>query len=61
MKWRPIRTAPKDGTSILASDFETTDVTEFDGYQSWMLPRGRWNPKIWLPIPALPKRTAQHE
>ena len=67
-EWRPIDTAPKDGTFVLLSG---RDLPVWQG--SWVGTSGRyaingwtrfnsldinWNPTHWMPLPAAPQPTS---
>lgn len=51
--WQPISAAPKDGTEILASDFDAIDIILWDDFEK------RWRnrdyeyfyPHGWQPLP----------
>lgn len=67
--WRPIETAPKDGTSILVCDVKSDSVdqvewsTEFDDDGMWHATGGKrktgnslgYQAKLWMPLPRPPK------
>ena len=68
MSWQPIDTAPKDGTEILASDYDAIEIV------SWVEPRfnlipGNWVgrdgcvmlPGWWQPLPDHPPLPAEGE
>ena len=61
--WRPIETAPKDGTSILVSDGAEVDQAEFwDDRGYWVAIGGKcaagnglgYDPTHWMPLPPAP-------
>ena len=62
MTWKPIDTAPKDGTCILGyADDETTVVYWFHVGRNWELSvsgaycdDGEWTPTHWMPLPSPP-------
>lgn len=69
MEWRPIETAPKDGTFVLGYAWECVDVQYNDnGMRVTWFERGSWQgfpwasqgmkPTHWQPLPAPPKDTA---
>lgn len=60
-EWRPIDTAPKDGTRILLAN----SYVAADGYFDYLLNKGKgcwvWpyvlrNPTHWMPMPNLPPK-----
>jgi hypothetical protein len=62
--WRPIETAPRDGTAVLAFDSQFIDygsgricVAWFEGasWQGFPWKAQGAHPTHWLPLPALPK------
>ena len=64
--WRPIETAPKDGTRILCGRFVTNCPYDRDGtidVDQWYEPLGGfsqfnmrfWPPTHWMPLPPAPK------
>lgn len=62
VKWQPIETAPKDGTSILVTDgFDVCDAY-FRGGDWWQYQCGDdWystsiNPTHWMPLPDAPEQ-----
>ena len=75
--WRPIKSAPKDGTIIVI-------IEPVEAHPGWAIelavwspkrdgePRGYWvapeddnwnydNPKFWMPLPELPKRSGREK
>ena len=63
-KWKPINTAPKDGTSILIGSNELgVMVAHWNGYY-W--DDGDWNSEIdwpthWMPRPPLPPKVEKED
>ena len=60
MEWQPIKTAPKDGTDILAWDGNDQWVLFYSQHGSgWTTgnPKVRHEPLYWMPLPAPPKET----
>lgn len=65
MKWETIKTAPKDGTRILALSNGWVEVVAWrkmhDGFQNWgtddesVYCQGQYNPTHWMPLPEPPK------
>ena len=61
--WRPIDTAPKDGTTVLvANDKYVAEGSFFTGYWSWGMPiADEIQPTHWMPLPPPPTEGASHE
>jgi hypothetical protein len=64
MTWRPIETAPKDGTRILLGCNAEVDAGRYWRSENQRNPRERWvwngwpkyQPTHWKPLPDPPKR-----
>lgn len=60
MTWQPIRTAPRDGTEILASDYDAIDIVSWVKNQEWETwywtgrDGGIMFPSWWQPLPDQP-------
>ena len=60
MEWKPIETAPKDGTPILGvADREITTIFWCEDYWSLCVSGafaedGEWTPTHWMPLPVPP-------
>lgn len=62
MNWRPIETAPRDGTAVLVTDGEDCEVARNYGH-GWFdsdgldFAYGAWDAELthWMPLPELPK------
>ena len=60
MEWKPIDTAPKDGTKILMFDGETMQIVDWDKLDYWGTSdcgsgwRDEWYPTHWMPLPEAP-------
>lgn len=56
--WLPIDTAPRDGTEILASDYDAIEIVswgERQAWQGWSDREGRMMlPSWWQPLPEQP-------
>lgn len=65
--WQPIETAPKDGTSILATEIDGEPVVSYFDEGGWVYSwhaydgYHHWNPTHWQPLPAPPKDTADEQ
>ena len=63
MEWKPINTAPKDGTPILGhANGVMTTVKWWNSFGCWELIEcgthangGEWWPTDWMPLPEPPK------
>lgn len=55
-EWRPIETAPKDGSNVLVFDIDVGWVVAYWLNDGWLLVGGKFGayPKCWLPLPAPP-------
>jgi len=57
-EWLPIDTAPRDGTEILASDYDAIEIVawgERQAWQGWSDREGRiMFPSWWQPLPDHP-------
>jgi len=69
MEWKPIETAPKDGTDILVCVTHNLSADEWETMQwvDWQVPGMEWpvftdridipfQPTHWMPLPAPPKQ-----
>ena len=60
MEWKPIETAPKDGTPILACDEGSYPyIVEWFEYGSgvWIgADKMYWSPDYWMPLPSPPSK-----
>ena len=58
MTWQPINTAPKDGTEILASDYDAIEIVSWKIYEAGSDWESRWGevmfPAWWQPLPDHP-------
>jgi len=56
-EWQPINTAPRDGTRILASDYNVVTIVTWNnfGWRGWINGKG-WSmsPVWWQPLPEHP-------
>ncbi|MGI9295970.1 MAG: DUF551 domain-containing protein [Pseudomonadales bacterium] len=56
--WQPISSAPRDGSSILASDCGVIGVVRWQR-DCWQVDAGRpgdyLNPTHWMPLPSAPE------
>lgn len=65
--WQSIETAPKDGTSILATEIDGEPVVSYFDEGGWVYSwhaydgYRHWNPTHWQPLPAPPKDTADEQ
>lgn len=64
VEWRPIETAPKDGTRLILATISDGDVDSSSGY--WTDHNGGgwvrfmpWQPTHWLPLPPIPTDTKE--
>jgi hypothetical protein len=70
-KWRPIRTAPMDGTRVLVADknaagswVEAAYYSKDGEYEGWFMVNTHWTdavdgqifPTVWMPMPEPPTR-----
>ena len=57
-EWQPIETAPRDGTEILASDYDAIEIVawgERQAWHGWSDRDGRMmRPAWWQPLPEHP-------
>jgi hypothetical protein len=59
--WQPIDTAPKDGTEILASDYDSIEIIFWEGgvMAGWLDRDYRqFFPAFWQPLPVQPEPPA---
>lgn len=61
-EWKPISTAPRDGTDILITDKDDISVVYWNKYYWAIVCCGGWDPDNefyypthWMPLPALPE------
>ena len=65
--WQPIETAPKDGTKILAWEFDDYTIAWWGvstgGWYGWMFSDDwiRCYPTHWQPLPAPPESSGEHQ
>lgn len=56
--WQPMDTAPKDGTEILASDYDAIEIVSWKIYEAGSDWESRWGeamfPAWWQPLPNHP-------
>lgn len=55
--WQPIETAPKDGTEILAGDYDAMEIVNWDEVEGiWKDRNGDYFwPAYWQPLPEPPE------
>ena len=59
MSWQPMNTAPRDGTEILASDYDAIEIVSWVGPRFDVRITGEWTnregeamyPAWWQPLP----------
>lgn len=72
MEWKPIRTAPKDGTQVLLASLGDDDEAEYGIRQGFYEPAfasRAWydidgeeiEPEFWMPLPPRPVRTGDNK
>lgn len=61
MTWKPIDTAPKDGTEVLLLDPEVGRIVGcYDAsFSMWVAPGYCLNPTLWMPIPEVREQKSE--